>query len=57
MPELRDCLREAGFADPRVYLEGYDKRGEGNGVFKRTERAEPCEGFIGYIVSHRPATD
>lgn len=53
VPELKDCLASAGFEAAQVYLEGYDKEGEGNGVFTKVERAEPCEGFIAYVVARR----
>jgi cyclopropane fatty-acyl-phospholipid synthase-like methyltransferase len=54
VPELLDLLAEAGFAKTDVYLEGVDDDGDGNGVYRKARRTEPCEGLVGYLVS-RPA--
>ena len=51
LPELRDCLVDAGFAAPDVYMEGSDDEGDGNGEFDLSKEAEPCEGFIAYLVA------
>ncbi|MBP9707422.1 MAG: class I SAM-dependent methyltransferase [Oligoflexales bacterium] len=53
IPELRDILSEVGFSNTIVYWEGTDKKGEGNGIFKRSETGEICEGWIAYIVAQR----
>lgn len=54
--ELRDLLREAGFAQVEVYWEGEDGKGRGNGVFRRREHAENEEAWIAYLVAwKRPA--
>lgn len=50
--EITDLLAEVGFASAEVYWEGWDeKQQEGNGVFRRTRKAENCEGWIAYIVA------
>jgi SAM-dependent methyltransferase len=54
VPELRDCAREAGFADLEVYSEGWDERAKrGNGVlYKRTEM-DNSDTWIAYAVLAR----
>jgi SAM-dependent methyltransferase len=52
IPEVREILTEAGFGSTEVYWEGTDREtGEGNGVFRRTERQQNCPGWIAYIVA------
>lgn len=51
LPELRDCLADAGFASTGIYLEQTDDEGEGTGEFERVEHSEPCEGLVAYLVS------
>lgn len=51
IPELRECLEEAGFQKTHVYWEGTTKSGEGDGKFTRTEKGEECESWIAYIVA------
>lgn len=51
LPEIRDLLAEAGFADVSVYWEGDDGKGGGNGIFRPTQRGDACESFICYIVA------
>jgi len=54
LPEICETLAEAGFSRSTVYWEGTERRsGEGNGVFKPTDRGEPCAGWIAYIVAER----
>lgn len=49
--ELRDLLEEAGFKETRVYWEGTDEDGDGNGEFVRTEVGEEgCESWVAYVV-------
>jgi hypothetical protein len=49
--EVCEALREAGFQTADVYWEGEGEDGEGDGVFRRTTRAENCPGWIAYIVA------
>ena len=50
IPEIRECMIDAGFRKADVYWEGVDKDGEGDGVYKKREKA-PCEKvFIAYVV-------
>ncbi len=54
MPELIEILQDAGFSKTHVYWEQNDSDGEGNGEFKRVERAnEDCESWIAYLVSEK----
>jgi len=53
LPELREILEEVGFKKTHVYWEGTDKKGEGNGLFTRTEKGEPCESWIAYVVAEK----
>lgn len=57
IPELRDLLDEAGFAETEVYWEGTDRKtGEGNDVFSRRERAPDDPAWIAYIAGIRRPT-
>jgi hypothetical protein len=51
--EIRECLADAGFRGSEVYWEGFDEDGEGNGVFRKVEKTEPCEGYVAYVVGLR----
>jgi SAM-dependent methyltransferase len=54
LPEIRDLLLEAGFSNVTVYWEGTERKtGEGNGVFKPSEKGEPCPSWIAYIVAEK----
>lgn len=49
--ELLDILEEAGFSKTHIYWEGVDKDGTGNGVFKKTLKADNCESWVTYICA------
>jgi SAM-dependent methyltransferase len=52
IPEVRELLAEAGFKKTVVYWEGTDlKTRGGNGIFRRTSRAQSCPGWVAYIVA------
>ncbi len=52
IPELREILEDAGFKQTYVYWEGSPRKSlGGNGVFRRTEKGEPCEAWIAYVVA------
>ena len=53
LPELRELMEEVGFTKTHVYWEGTNRKGEGNGVFTRTEKGEPCDSWIAYIVAEK----
>jgi len=51
LPEVRDCLIDAGFASATVYWEGEDEDGEGSGEFTPSEQGDADLAFISYIVA------
>ena len=51
VPEVRELLAEAGFSSSKVYWEGTDEDGEGDGVFTPVETGEADEAFVSYIVA------
>lgn len=51
IPELQELLTEVGFSTTQVYWEGTNKKGRGNGVFRRVSRGESCEAWIAYLVA------
>lgn len=53
LPEVQDALRDAGFSSVDVYWEGADGDGDGNGIFKKTRRAENEDAWIAYIAAWR----
>jgi SAM-dependent methyltransferase len=53
LPETRDALREAGFRAVDVLWEQFDARGEGNGVFRRVERAVNEDSWVAYLLAWR----
>ena len=48
--EIRELMSEVGFKETVVYWEGTDKKGNGNGVFKKVKHGEPCHSWIAYIA-------
>jgi hypothetical protein len=53
LPELRDLLLEAGFADVQVFWEGTDRKtGEGNGVYKPADEALDDPAWIAYVAAY-----
>jgi hypothetical protein len=54
IPELRDALADAGFAESVVYWAGEDsKRGGHQGVYKRRREAPAEASFVAYLVGIR----
>jgi len=54
IPEIRECLAEAGFRRSHVYWEGTDHAtGEGDGVFRKTRVGEACGGWIAYLAAEK----
>jgi hypothetical protein len=53
LPEARDVLLDAGFKNVKVYWEGDDEKGGGNGVFAPAEHGECCASFVSYIVAEK----
>lgn len=50
IPEIRELMIDAGFKRTHVYWEGTTRSGAGNGVFKRAEKGEECDGWVAYVV-------
>jgi len=50
LPEIREIMQEVGFQSTKVYWEGNDNKGNGNGEFRATEKGEACESWIAYVV-------
>ena len=53
LPELRELLLEAGFASVRVYWEGDDGEGGGNGEFREHATGEADLAWIAYLVAEK----
>jgi len=53
LPELCDLMDDAGFSSWDVYWEGADKKGSGNGIFKKQATAENEDAWIAYLVGWR----
>ncbi|MHC5005683.1 MAG: SAM-dependent methyltransferase, partial [Planctomycetota bacterium] len=54
LPEIRELLLEAGFADALVYWEGTDdETEEGNGEWSLASEGEACPGWIAYLVGRK----
>ena len=53
LPEIRELLLEVGFASARVYWEGEDEDGEGNGEFTESATGTPDLAWVSYIVAEK----
>jgi len=53
LPEIRELLLEAGFSTVRVYWEGEDEDGEGNGEYAESATGEADPAWIAYIVAEK----
>lgn len=53
LPELQELLLEAGFSKVRVYWEGTDDEGEGDGIFTEHATGEPDLAWIAYIIAEK----
>lgn len=54
LPEIREVLDEAGFANAIVYWQSTDeKTGRADGRFEPTEQGEPDPAWIAYIVAEK----
>lgn len=49
--ELREVLIDAGFSETKIYWEGEDEDGTGDGNFYETNFAENCESWVTYIIA------
>jgi hypothetical protein len=54
LPEIRELLSEAGFANTTVYWEGTDEASnEGDGIFKPADVGDADPGWICYLVAEK----
>jgi hypothetical protein len=53
LPELRDLLDDAGFADSDVLWEDADAEGNGTGVFRRVRAVANEQSWVAYLVGWR----
>lgn len=55
VPELKDLLREAGFARSEIYLQGWDeKANEANGIFrKKTRIKDAWDSWFAYLAAYK----
>ena len=54
LPEVVDCLKDAGFSKVDTYWEGTDEDGEsGDGNFRRKKKGENCLSWISYVVCEK----
>ncbi len=52
LPELRECLLDAGFRDAVVYWAGTDEEtGEGDGIYSPSEVGDADPGWVCYLVA------
>ena len=52
-PEILEVLAEAGFTKSKIYWEGSDEDGDGNGVFTPEDKGEADLAWIAYIVAEK----
>jgi hypothetical protein len=50
LPELQEIMREAGFAEAKIFWEGSSRNGQGNGIFRERVRGEACDVWLAYVV-------
>lgn len=53
LPEIRELLLEAGFSNVRVYWEGEDEDGEGNGEYAESATGEADPAWVSYIIAEK----
>ncbi|MBN1825359.1 MAG: class I SAM-dependent methyltransferase [Candidatus Eisenbacteria bacterium] len=51
LTEVQDLLREAGFSETRVYWEGTDEDGDGNGVFRPVKKGDDAISWVAYVTA------
>ncbi len=49
--EVKDLLIEAGFSSTKVFWEGTDKDGDGNGVFRPVKKGDGAIAWLAYLVA------
>lgn len=48
---IRDALADAGFSRSDAYWEGSDKKGDGDGIYRKQAKAENSPGWNSYVVA------
>ena len=48
--ELTEAFMEAGFREARVYWEGSDSDGDGNGVYRQRRKVDQEDAWVAYVV-------
>jgi len=55
LPELRELMFDAGFANVHVLWEGTDRKTrKGNGIFRRVDRGGDEKAWVAYVVGRKP---
>jgi hypothetical protein len=55
LPELRELMYEAGFANVHVLWEGTDRKTrKGNGIFRRVDHGGNEKAWVAYVVGRKP---
>jgi cyclopropane fatty-acyl-phospholipid synthase-like methyltransferase len=54
LPELQELMREAGFRDVEIYIDGWnEEKDEADNVYRRRTSFENIAGWLGYVVGLR----
>jgi len=53
LPEIRELLAEAGFSRVICYWQGWNEKGEPDGIFVPVEEGEPEAGWIAYLTAEK----
>ena len=53
LAELKDLMLEAGFHKVSIYWEGTGADGDGNGIYRRTEKGDDSVAWVSYIVGSK----
>lgn len=51
VPELRECLTEAGFTSSYVFVHGFDEDGDSDEIYRRRSHYENKEAWVAYVVA------
>jgi SAM-dependent methyltransferase len=53
LPEISDLLFDAGFKSTEFWAEGLDRRGRGNGRFRKIKSEKNCDTWVTYITAKK----
>ncbi len=51
LPELQDCLLEAGFKSATSYIHGFDQDGDSDDIFRARKKYTNELGWIAYLIA------